>query len=79
MSACLRSPDARCRPRPAPRQIPDHGDLWRVGMEDVERIGTLRWMQATLRGECFSLPLELERCLELSETDKGWQLRLNIR
>jgi galactose mutarotase-like enzyme len=31
---------------------------------------------ATLRGECFSLPLSLERAAKLEETDKGWILRL---
>jgi len=33
----------------------------------------------TLRGECFSLPLTLERTLDLIETEKGWQLRLSYQ
>ena len=31
----------------------------------------------TLLGECFSLPLELERTLALSETARGWRLSLD--
>jgi galactose mutarotase-like enzyme len=30
-----------------------------------------------LRGECFSLPLALERTIDLTETEKGWCLRLD--
>jgi len=31
----------------------------------------------TLRGECFSLPLALERTMTLTESGKGWELRLD--
>lgn len=33
----------------------------------------------TLRGRCFSLPLELERRLEVSEIGQGWRLKLNYK
>jgi len=54
-------------------EIPDHGDLWRVAWEPVERSDHA----ATLRGECFSLPLALERTIALSETGRGWKLALD--
>jgi galactose mutarotase-like enzyme len=53
-----------------PAQIPDHGDLWRVAWEIVRHNAT----SITLRGQCFSLPLSLERTLTLSETELGWRL-----
>lgn len=53
--------------------IPDHGDLWRVAWEPVERSDRA----ATLRGECFSLPLSLERTIALTETRRGWKLTLD--
>jgi galactose mutarotase-like enzyme len=65
-----------------PAEIPDHGDLWRVewerqesgireqGSEDEGKNGP----SVTLVGKCFSLPLEMERRLELSETESGWRL-----
>lgn len=51
--------------------VPDHGDLWRVAWEVVASDET----SVTLRGECFSLPLVLERTLTLTESAKGWRLR----
>ncbi len=54
-------------------QVPDHGDLWRVAWKRLPDETSER--AVTLSGECFSLPLELERTVELSETEKGWQLR----
>ena len=56
--------------------IPDHGDLWRVAWE---RQGSGEGDQGsiTLRGECFSLPLALERTVGISATEKGWTLRMN--
>lgn len=71
--------------------IPDHGDLWRVAWEiqergpgdtpqpagDHHRPEDSRFLR--LRGECFSLPLALERTLALKETNGGWQLQLNYR
>ncbi len=50
--------------------IPDHGDLWRIGWEIVRHDAA----SITLRGQCFSLPLALERTLTLSETELGWRL-----
>jgi galactose mutarotase-like enzyme len=65
-------------------EIPDHGDLWRVEWHPVEpevqnsrRNGT--GAHATLRGECFSLPLALERSVALSETEKGWRIDTEYR
>jgi galactose mutarotase-like enzyme len=56
--------------------IPDHGDLWRVEWtEGREQSAPGRGI--TFRGECFSLPLSLERTLTLREADNGWQLSLN--
>lgn len=52
-------------------QIPDHGDLWRVEWQPEGP------SEGTLRAECFSLPLELVRSLAVSETESGWELRLN--
>jgi galactose mutarotase-like enzyme len=56
-----------------PADVPDHGDLWRVTWEAVATDVN----SVTLRGECFSLPLVLERKLTLSETKTGWQLKLH--
>jgi galactose mutarotase-like enzyme len=50
--------------------IPDHGDLWRVVWERVGREPN----SVTYRGDCFSLPLRLERSLEMSEDENGWRL-----
>ena len=73
-------------------QVPDHGDLWR---EEWEIQGTGNREQGigntgqgagsrssvTLRGECFSLPLALERTTALVETGQGsrqgWRLRVD--
>ncbi len=61
--------------------IPDHGDLWRVAWQPVAKTdyaaGESAANSATFRGECFSLPLVLERSATLREAGKGWQLRLN--
>lgn len=73
-------------------EIPDHGDLWRVNWKES---GTREQGLAsrdkgsggsgqgnhpvTLTGKCFSLPLELKRGIELSETPGGWRLDLNYR
>ena len=63
-------------------EIPDHGDLWRVEWEVQET--EVRGQQSgdrslDLIGRCFSLPLQLERKLELDETERGWRLRLSYR
>lgn len=56
-------------------EVPDHGDLWRVGWEKQES-GDRDRGSITLRGACFSLPLSLERSVNLLETKKGWRLDL---
>jgi galactose mutarotase-like enzyme len=54
--------------------IPDHGDLWRVAwtVQESEQVAV------SLRGECFSLPLLLERTVTLRETGsearKSWRI-----
>lgn len=53
-------------------QIPDHGDLWRVAW--TEGNGESNGNSIALRAACFSLPLELERKLTLSETKRGFRL-----
>lgn len=55
-----------------PAPIPDHGDLWRVEWSIQRSEPAL-----TLIGECFSLPLALQRTIALTETPKGAQLRLD--
>jgi galactose mutarotase-like enzyme len=64
-------------------EIPDHGDLWRVewikaGSRE-QGVGSNKPANAlvALIGKCFSLPLELERRIELSETEDGWRLNLS--
>ena len=68
-------------------EIPDHGDLWRVEWEKagIREQGTKSREQGTgnreqvvsLRGGCFSLPLALERTIELTESVEGWLLQLD--
>jgi galactose mutarotase-like enzyme len=53
--------------------IPDHGDLWRVEWQPMIREAH----SVTYRGECFSLPLRLERTLTLTEGTSGWNLSLD--
>lgn len=81
VAACTISTDE------GPVEIPDHGDLWRVEWREQEpgnrdqgagRNGKGA-ASVTLAGECFSLPLELARTLALSETARGWLLRLDYR
>jgi galactose mutarotase-like enzyme len=60
-------------------QIPDHGDLWRVEWKSREQGKGNRDPESrtiTLRGDCFSLPLALERTIELAESAEGWSLQL---
>jgi galactose mutarotase-like enzyme len=61
--------------------IPDHGDLWRVAWQpgpadESNSDGTADHI--TLRANCFSLPLTLERSIALKamESGNGWKLRL---
>jgi galactose mutarotase-like enzyme len=59
--------------------VPDHGDLWRVEWSEIrdQRSGTRDGEGVALVGECFSLPLRLERTVRLAETGLGWRLRLD--
>jgi galactose mutarotase-like enzyme len=52
--------------------VPDHGDLWRVPWQVLDATED----SATLRANCFSLPLQLTRSVILSESPTGWQLQL---
>ena len=54
-------------------EIPDHGDLWRVDW--LPKINEAN--SVTYRGECFSLPLRLERTLTLTEHATRWTLNLD--
>jgi galactose mutarotase-like enzyme len=58
-------------------QVPDHGDLWRVEWKSREQEPGNGAQSVILAGECFSLPLELERTARLTETGSGWLLRLD--
>ena len=64
-----------------PVAIPDHGDLWRVAWTVEQRSENRDQGKAensvTLRGECFSLPLRLERRTTLTEIESGWRLSLD--
>jgi galactose mutarotase-like enzyme len=53
-----------------PATIPDHGDLWRVPWHVLQASQD----SATLRANCFSLPLQLTRSLILTEAASGWRL-----
>lgn len=57
-------------------EVPDHGDLWRVAWKIQ---GTGNREQITLVGECFSLPLVLERTLRLARVERGWRLDVDYR
>ena len=61
--------------------VPDHGDLWRVAWSQAadNKSGEKRSEEAcvALRGECFSMPLTLDRTIHLSETAAGWTIRLD--
>jgi galactose mutarotase-like enzyme len=68
-------------------EVPDHGDLWRV---EWEKQGTGNRLQdsgidqergacVTLIGTCFSLPLELERRIQIVEADRGWRLEIQYQ
>jgi galactose mutarotase-like enzyme len=65
--------------------VPDHGDLWRVEWKSKEEgsvngrrgAGNSHPNSASLRGECFSLPLVLERKVALNRSENGWELRLD--
>ena len=54
-------------------EIPDHGDLWRVEWQPMVKEAHA----VTYQGDCFSLPLRLERTLTLTEGETGWTLSLD--
>ncbi len=60
-------------------QVPDHGDLWRVAWKlDGRNAGTATQPSSVaMRAECFSLPLALERRIDLAETGFGWRINLS--
>jgi galactose mutarotase-like enzyme len=60
-----------------PALIPDHGDLWRVAWQTIAASGN----SAALRGECFSVPLALERTVALTETEEGktWRMQVDYK
>jgi galactose mutarotase-like enzyme len=66
-------------------QVPDHGDLWRVEWKNRDQGSGIRDQFAaagsessvSLRAECFSLPLALERTVALAETATGWKVQLD--
>ncbi|HEU5457084.1 MAG TPA: hypothetical protein VFU68_00560 [Terracidiphilus sp.] len=53
-------------------EVPDHGDLWREAWRVDESSGNA----VSLTGECFSLPLRLQRTLEMIETPIGCHVAL---
>lgn len=66
--------------------IPDHGDLWRVewaepnaGHTKPEKPSPQELSRLSLAADCFSLPLRLERTLQLSEKQAGWRLDLGYK
>jgi galactose mutarotase-like enzyme len=70
---CLPSvADCTVETEAGPATIPDHGDLWRVSWQVLNSTDD----SATLRANCFSLPLQLTRSAILSETASGWRLQL---
>jgi len=58
-----------------PVEVPDHGDLWRVEWQVLSSSAT----SITMSGECFSLPLRLERSIALTQTEKGYRLQAAYR
>jgi galactose mutarotase-like enzyme len=58
--------------------VPDHGGLWRVEWAREQGNEGTREQESslTLKGKCFSLPLELERTIALKEMGSTWRLFL---
>lgn len=52
--------------------LPDHGDLWRVPWQVLNASPD----SATMRANCFSLPLQLTRSVILTEATSGWRIQL---
>jgi galactose mutarotase-like enzyme len=57
-------------------QIPDHGDLWRVPWQEVDGGNG---DAVTLRGRCFSLPLQLERKLTVKKSGNDYRLSADYK
>ncbi len=57
--------------------IPDHGDLWRIAWQQLDSDSDES--SIALRATCFSLPLELERKVTLSETIRGYRLNVTYK
>ena len=58
----------------------DKGNLHGNGKSLRKNGATLAAAESvTLRGECFSLPLSLERKIALRKTDKGWRIDLDYK
>jgi galactose mutarotase-like enzyme len=66
--------------------IPDHGDLWRVEWSEIGRKRSEITDQGpdkstdaamTLCGVCFSLPLAMDRTIQLAQSPGGYRLRLD--
>lgn len=78
---------AACRLKTDSRDldIPDHGDLWRVEWRNLETENRKQRAEnnhntscsVAFIGECFSLPLELERRFDLREEPGGWRILLH--
>ena len=75
MSACPRWPAAPSQTANGPVDVPDHGDLWRVAWQVLDCANG----SITMRGECFSLPLELLRTVILTRTEKGYRLHADYK
>jgi galactose mutarotase-like enzyme len=58
-------------------EVPDHGDLWRIPW--THQVTATDNASVTLTGKCHSLPLELERRLELLEVGECWHLKLQYK
>ncbi len=58
-----------------PVAIPDHGDLWRVAWQVLDSgNGSI-----AMRGQCFSLPLELHRTITLSRIENAYRLHADYK
>jgi galactose mutarotase-like enzyme len=60
-------------------KIPDHGDLWIAEWEQLGAKEHGNKGPVTLWAKCFSLPLEVERTVAVSETEKGWRVEAHYK
>jgi galactose mutarotase-like enzyme len=56
-----------------PVSVPDHGDLWRVPWD----VQIAEPTSASFRGQCFSLPLVVDRSVSLTAIEQGAKLTLD--